>query len=211
MKTPHLPVEEVLDAILLEEATPTYEALARWCERYPEYRDELAKFFATWGEQESISQDVEIDEDRLASVGVSHALNLLADRQEEHAQGKAHPDPGTRLLLWAKRCGITNETLARKTGLDLVLLTKLDMRRLTGVPQKCIERIATALQTSINFIMPMITGPPQLQPGLRHKSKQRPTATTEDFTDAIRNSSLDDANKRFWLEDAPNQRESGHP
>jgi hypothetical protein len=74
MKTPHLPVEEVLDAILLEEATPTYEALARWCERYPEYRDELAKFFATWGEQESISQDVEIDEDRLASIGVSHAL-----------------------------------------------------------------------------------------------------------------------------------------
>jgi hypothetical protein len=211
MKTPHLSVEEVLDAILLEEATPTYEALARWCERYPEYGEELAKFFATWGEQECISQDVEIDEDRLASVGVSHALNLLADRKEKHAEGKAHPEPGTRLLLWARRCGITNETLVLKTGLDLVLLTKLDMRRLTGVPQLCIERIATALHTSINFIMPMITGPPQLQPGLRYKSKQRPTATTEDFADAIRNSSLDDVNKRFWLEATLDQRESGHP
>ena len=96
MKTPHIPVEEVLDAILLEEATPTYEALVRWCERYPEYRDELAKFFATWGEQESISQDVEIDEDRLASVGVSHALNLLADREEKHAEGKARPEPASQ-------------------------------------------------------------------------------------------------------------------
>jgi hypothetical protein len=211
MKTPHIPVEEVLDAILLEEATPTYEALVRWCERYPEYRNELAKFFATWGEQESISQDVEIDEDRLASVGVSHALNLLADREEKHAQGKAHPEPGTRLLLWARRCGITNETLARETGLDVVLLTKLDMRRLTGVPLLCIERLATALHTSINFIMPMITGPPQLQPGLRHKSKRRPTATTENFADAIRNASLDDANKRFWLEATSNHRETGHP
>jgi len=77
MNSPQISIEELLDTILFEESAPTYEALLKWCERYPSYRDELAKFFATWGVQENTSQDVEIDVDRLANLAVSHALNLV--------------------------------------------------------------------------------------------------------------------------------------
>ncbi len=199
MNTPQMSIEELLDTILLDESAPTYEALLKWCERHPQYREELARFFATWGVQENISYDVEIDEDRLASLGVSQALNLLETRQEQQTHKSAHSRDGTRLLSWAGRIGISEEVLARKTRLDHVILKKLDLRRLTGVPQQCLERLAMALQSSIDFLRLLITGPPVLQEGVRYKSRKRPKLTTEDFADAVRNSSLDDADKRYWL------------
>jgi hypothetical protein len=90
MNTPQIPIEELLDTIIFEESAPTYEALLKWCERYPAHRDELAKFFATWGVQENISQEVEIDDDRLANLAVSHALNLVGTRDQEQRDESTH-------------------------------------------------------------------------------------------------------------------------
>jgi hypothetical protein len=69
--------EDVLDELMLEEPKPTYEALVRWCGRYPEYRNELEQFFATWGVQSELPQQVEIDEERLVEKGVNHAMEIL--------------------------------------------------------------------------------------------------------------------------------------
>ena len=75
--TEKLSFEDVLDALMLEESTPSYEALLRWSERYPRYRDDLAQFFATWAVQKEKTQKVEIDEESLVQRGVSHAMEIL--------------------------------------------------------------------------------------------------------------------------------------
>jgi hypothetical protein len=72
--------EDVLDALMLEEPKPSYEALLRWTQRYPQYREALTEFFAVWGVQavqaELPDEDVAIDEERLVEKGVSHALEI---------------------------------------------------------------------------------------------------------------------------------------
>lgn len=87
-----LSFEEVLDQLMLEEDTPSHEALARWQKRYPRFRDSLAGFFATWAIQEDFPSDVRIDEDRIVQEGVSQAMEIA--RQ----QGRLLPSNATELL-----------------------------------------------------------------------------------------------------------------
>src|SRR5262249_40019256 len=79
--------EDVLDALMLEEPTPSYATLLRWSERYPQYRDALAQFFATWAIQADKPQEVTLDEDRLVETGVNHALEIL--RRQDRLESKA--------------------------------------------------------------------------------------------------------------------------
>lgn len=76
-------LEDILDDIVLQESEPTHEALLRWCSQYPEHREELASFFATWAVQKEPADRPAIDEERVAGRMVSHALNLLY--QHAHA------------------------------------------------------------------------------------------------------------------------------
>jgi len=88
----NLSLEDVLDALVFEEPKPTYEALLRWSERYPQYRDALAKFFATWAVQAELPQRVQVDEERLAERGVRYAMEILG------RQGRLAPEPATEPL-----------------------------------------------------------------------------------------------------------------
>ena len=106
-----------------------------------------------------------------------------------------------RLIASARAVGISEEQLAIRSGLDSTIIDKLDLRRIsTGIPRICFEQLATALGTFTDHIRQMTTGPPLLAAGTRHKAKRKPVPTTEDFADAIRNSSLSEQAKRFWLE-----------
>ena len=71
--------EDVLDDLMLEEPTPSYAALLRWQERYPQYHDALAEFFATWAVQKEKPKEAEpeIDEEWLVQRGVSHSVEIL--------------------------------------------------------------------------------------------------------------------------------------
>ncbi len=69
-------LDDVLDSIMVAEEEPTYDALNRWIERFPQYRKDLSSFFAAWAVQ-SVHPDEAptIDSDALASRGVSYARN----------------------------------------------------------------------------------------------------------------------------------------
>jgi len=79
--TERITFEDVLDELMLEEPKPDYEALVRWQNRYPQYRDQLADFFATWGVQEYLAEsgvpEPDIDEEKLIKMGVEHAMEIL--------------------------------------------------------------------------------------------------------------------------------------
>ena len=94
--------EDVLDALKLEESRPSYAALLRWSERYPQYREALAEFFATWAIQAEQPQQVALDEERLADRGVSHALKILRRQDRVSPAGAIEPvAPFDQLVLTA--------------------------------------------------------------------------------------------------------------
>ena len=75
--------EDVLDALMLEENEPSHEALLRWSERYPQYRQALKEFFATWAIQKyRPDSEPAIDEESIVEEGVNHVMDTL------HRQGR---------------------------------------------------------------------------------------------------------------------------
>ena len=78
--TDNITFEDVLDELMLEEPKPDYEALVRWQQRYPKFRDQLADFFATWGVQAyrvQFAPETPIDGEKLVKRGVEHAMEIL--------------------------------------------------------------------------------------------------------------------------------------
>jgi len=76
----NLSFDDVLDDLMLEEETPSHEALVRWQKRYPQYRKQLADYFAAWAIQEAYAagqQRTHIDEEKLVQRGVDHAMETL--------------------------------------------------------------------------------------------------------------------------------------
>ena len=209
MTHPNVTLEDILDALMTEEPEPTYEALTRWSQRYPEYGEALANFFATWAVQAELPQEISANQERLANLAVSHALDIVHRRDQTVERAPKTSGARPRLIAAARAVGISEEQLAIRSGLDSTIIEKLDVRRIsTGVPRICYERIATALGTVTDHIREMTTGPPLLAAGTRHKAKRKPVPTTEDFADAIRNSSLSEQAKRFWLEAVAADQES---
>lgn len=202
-------LEDILDALMLEESEPSYAALTRWSERYPEHREAFAEFFATWAVQAELPQETAVDESRLANLAVSHALDIVHRRGEAAKCAPKLSSARPRLIAAARAAGISEEQLAARTGLDGTIVEKLDLRRVTGIPRLCFERLATVLSTAIDRIQEMATGPPLVAAGARYKAKRKPAPATEDFADAIRNSSLTDEAKYFWLDAVAAERKSG--
>jgi hypothetical protein len=72
--------QNVLDELMLEEDAPTSDALARWQNRYPQYRNELAAFFESWAARRAAAEGPDndpIDEEKLSRRGVEFAMNML--------------------------------------------------------------------------------------------------------------------------------------
>ncbi len=211
MTTQDVLFEDLLDALMLEESEPSYAALARWSARYPEHREALAAFFATWAVQVELPQETVVDEEQLANLAVRKALNIVYRQDGEARQAPDVKSNRTslRLIAAARAAGTSVGQLAASAGLDQTIIQKLDLRRLTKIPSLCYERIASALSTTPARVQQMVSGQPILAAGVRHKTTRRPILTTEDFGVAIRNSSLSEEAKRFWLESDGAELENG--
>ena len=76
----HPSFEAIVHELMLEETTPSYEALVRWQQRYPKYRDSLAEYFADWAMDRELPPpevEAEIDENALVQKGVDYAMDML--------------------------------------------------------------------------------------------------------------------------------------
>src|SRR5712691_4107503 len=102
--TEKITFEDVLDELMLEEPKPDYEALVRWQARYPQYRKELAEFFATWSIQEHLAEvlpEPVIDEEKIVKKGVEYAMEILRrqGRIIERSESEAPLEPFDQLVL----------------------------------------------------------------------------------------------------------------
>jgi hypothetical protein len=195
MTTKNVPLEEVLDAIMMTEPDPSYDALVRWSAKYPEHADELADFFATWGVQAALPETVELDHDKIAHRVVSAALAKL------DAENPL-PSPAPRIGAAVKAAGLSEDELGERCELDVTLIAKLDRRliHVATIPRLLLERIGLALGRGAEAVRQMLDGPPLGLPAPTYKSKVRPAPFAQDFADAVRASTLPDDAKQRWLE-----------
>ena len=190
-------LDDILDEIMLQEQEPNHQALTRWCKRYPEHTEELARFFATWAVQQVQTEHPAIDEELVASRMVSHALNLLHSQAVAvGVQVQAVSD--ARLHKMVRARGLSDDTLVSECGLDRSLLAKLDRHLIvfSSIPQACIDRLARVLERTAEAVITAVRGEPI--PLASYKSKSKPTLRQEEFLDAVATSDLPDNSKQEW-------------
>ena len=79
--------EDLLDDLVHEEPEPTYEALVRWQERCPDWRQSLEEYFHVWTiQREQLDELPEINEHAIVEKGVEYAMGILRE------QGRIIPD-----------------------------------------------------------------------------------------------------------------------
>jgi hypothetical protein len=197
MNTQPFDLDDVLDSLMLEESKPSYAVLTRWTAQYPQFAEALAEFFAEWAIQSEHSEETEIDTERLSNLAVSHALDILHRRgSKQQSAGKAG---AVGLLKAIVSIGATAQSIAAELGLDEVLLKKLDLRRLTQVPEQLCKGLGERLRVSAEDVRSMVAGgPPLVNAAVQYKAKGKPLPSTETFIHAIQHSSLSDDQKAHW-------------
>lgn len=190
-------LEEILDTIVASEPKPTHTALEHWIARYPQHRDDLIEFFATWAEQAAIPDETEIDEKKISSRLVSHGLNLMP-RQAAADPVPAAGESVTRLSKAIAQRGLTEAEFAAQCNLDGRLVAKLDRRliRAASIPALLVRLVAKVLVLRDAVVEALFAAQPI--PAHSYKAKKQPEVKTEDFLDAVRSSNLAPDAKAAW-------------
>lgn len=190
-------LDEILDDIMLQESEPNHEALLRWCNKYPEHREALTRFFATWAVQIERGDVAAVDENRVASKMVSHALNLIYQERAQAPAGEKVSLP-SRLYRMIKLSTKSQEQLMAACNLDESLFAKLDRHLIffESIPRLCLEKLSIAFQCAIEDVSRVLVGDPI--PLAQHKAKSKPALRQETFLEAVASSDLSDAEKEAW-------------
>jgi len=198
----HLTLEDVLIAIVGDDGEPSHENLVCWTRRYPKFSGQLTDFFATWAEQEEAEPgECRVATERVASLAVSHALNLLHAREMQNVN--ATEPQLRRLSQVARQRGLSDADLAGRCGFDEGIIVKLDRHRIvpiTDIPMVGIQRLMAALSESFDRVLDLISGPPiAMSAGSLRKARGPAVLNTETFSQAIQASKLPDDKKQDWL------------
>jgi transcriptional regulator with XRE-family HTH domain len=124
---------------------------------------------------------------------------LYQDPPEE----KGGTQPIEDLLEEAKRRGLTVQRLALVVGLSPALITKLCRRliRFESIPRLVFNRIAEALEHTVQAVERCLQQPPMLARAASHRAEKAPTVMApEDFFHAVREDrGLTATQRAYWL------------
>ena len=204
-------LDDVLNEFVAEYDQPTAEALEIWVGRYPQFRRELIEFAAVWAEEIVLPRAPEMtpeEEERIVDRVMSHALNVSFSRDEQaRKQETSKSETEIRSLTGeARRAGLSVAEFAKACGLDLSVVAKLNNRQIIPktIPARLISQIARLLKKTIEAVKDYLERPPQVlavRSFLAHGKPQ--SAEQQSFADAVRASSLSDAEKARWLDETP--------
>lgn len=131
-------LEAIIDEMLLEDPETGYETLARWCDKYPEYRDELTKFAATQAVQKALPEGPQIDEARVTSRLMSHALSIM---HRQDAAKAATPATAMRLCEAISKSGTAEDDFSQRCSLDATLIAKFNRRLIAAATKEASTRL----------------------------------------------------------------------
>jgi transcriptional regulator with XRE-family HTH domain len=200
-----LSLEDVLNEYLATESKPNYEALKRWVKRFPEYKYELADFTANWSKAINASEPNTadaVDEETL----MLRTMSIVGDRIHAMRSEKQHVKASlVDLTAEAKKKGLGINDLAKLSELSVPIIAKIARGFLAplSIPKLAIERLAVALDRTVEDVVTFIQNSTMSAQGVRFKSQEQPELPLEkeDFFDAVRNDrELSEEQRKFWLE-----------
>lgn len=200
-------LDDVLNEFVAAYEKPTAEALESWAARYPQFRNELIDFAASWAAQLVLPPAPELsaeEEKLLVDRAMSHVQNVVYKRNETRA-AQSEDRSISSLTGEAKRAGMNAQEFAKACGLDLALVTKLNNRQIKplSIPAQLVSHIARLLSASVDAVGEYLAGPPQALAGRSFLARGKPqSAEQQSFADAVRASSLSEAEKARWLDEA---------
>jgi len=207
-------LDDVLNEFVAENDGPTAQNLAEWAGRYPQYRRELVDFAAAWAQQLVLPPAPELGpetEKVLIERTMSHVLNVAYERDVK-ARGQAESDgPIDSLTGQAERAGMNAQEFAKSCGLDLALVSKLNSRQIEPqtIPARLVKHIARLFGNSVAAVTAYLVLPPQALAGRAFLARDKPASTgRQSFADAVRASSLTEAEKARWLDEVTDDKES---
>ena len=205
-------LDDVLNEFVAAHDEPRAVALDSWVARYPQFQEELIDFVAAWLEEAllppppALSSDVE---KRITDRAMSHVLNTSFERDEarEARESTSAPTKSAIASLTgeARRVGLSALELAKCCGLDLALVTKLNNRQITpdSIPPHLVSQMARQIGKTVEAVADYLAGPPQQLSGMAFLARGKPRgAQQQSFADAVRASSLREAEKARWLDEA---------
>lgn len=200
-------LDDVLNEFVAAYEKPTAEALESWAARYPQFRNELVDFAASWAEHLVLPPAPELsaeEENLLVDRAMSHVQNVVFKRDETKA-ARTEDRTISSLTGEAKRAGMNAQEFAKACGLDLALVTKLNNRQIRplSIPARLVRQIARLVDASVEAVSAYLAGPPQALAGRSFLARGKPqSAEQQSFADAVRASSLSEAEKVRWLDEA---------
>ncbi len=194
-----------IDSVLLEYDTaadqPGGTKLADWIARYPEYQDDLidyAYYNFVFQKGESYRRTDAKAAGYLTLAGVVRE-RMMAEGL--YAAGRS-ADPLKGILIAARAQSIEPPELARRIGIGLPVVIKLDRRliRPSTIPVELVSRIAKELQAFVSDVSAYLRRPLTLSPQANYRASSAPqVSAAQDFLDAL-NACADVSaeQKEFW-------------
>jgi len=186
---------------------PTAEALELWAKRYPEYRNQLVDFAASWAEQLVLppAQELNLEEEKLlVDRAMSHVQNVTFQRNDAAASVTEENDINS-LIGEAKRVGMSGQEFAKACELDVSLMSKLNNLQIkpSSVPARLVSLIAHVLNRRDESVCRYLNKPPLPLAGKAFLSRGKPQSTgQQSFVDAVLASSLSETEKGGWLDES---------
>ena len=199
-------LDDVFNTFVAENDRPTAENLQEWVNRYPQYRRELVDFATAWAEQLLLPPAPELGpeaEKALVDRAMSHVLNVAYNRDLQEQQRAENDDPIHNLTGEAQRAGMNAQELAESCGLDVVLISKLNDRQIKPetIPAQLVSLFGKLIRKSTVAIRVYFSKPQQAAAGKAFLARGKPRITEQQsFADAVRMSSLSEAEKARWLD-----------
>lgn len=196
-----LSLEEVLDEFFFFADAPSPAMVARACDTYPEYREDIMEFAALWSAYKASPEPTddaigEISEESVERLQ-SFALNLLHNRKQESAprgdvdaarvsiEGLA----GRKLRLAAQAASLGDSTL---------LLQKVITKRIYNTPRIVLTLLAQHLNVASDALESLLG--PQLIGSINYKSSDKPNVqASESWEEAVGSLPVDDNEKTRLL------------
>ena len=202
-------LESVLLEFRVEAGTPRPGVLEVYCRRYPQFARELTDYAVEWLLDEAMtidgaSGDSSSASSPIVSRAISHLYNGIREKEARRKMVARTSDgsggnPFRALAVPRKRA------VCAQLGIDMTIFARLQNRLIDplSIPQRFLERLATALQETMDDIMGHLQLPTMANADAEFKAEGKPSAgsSKERFEDAVRASSLDENQKRALLED----------
>jgi hypothetical protein len=191
--------DDILFAFHQECAVPTAEQIIDWCERYPQFANDIRDDAAISRDLAARSKKDKVSvSESMLNRGFSRVLNLLFEADNAPAQA-ADPKPQS-FKEAATKCGVDVPKLASKLDIDRAVLAALfNGRMLAPAGKRLVTAVTQALQLPLSAFATLhreALANPRF--GLA-KSSETPSVKPETYEVIVQNSAMTDERKRFWM------------